>query len=218
LIRHIFIENKLFYLLWLSVLLVVGAVLPFIEKGDFSLWLNYRHTPILDRLFHYATWLGDGITVGIACLILLILKLRWGIIASLVSFCSAFLISLIKKAYNEPRPSLVFENMDLHYVDGVELYRNFSFPSGHTGAAFTLFLLLTIFTRNKQYTWLFFFLACMVAVSRVYLMQHFLIDVYAGALLGVLFTTVLYLPFYFWFRNRPRWAEFGALQLQTKSG
>lgn len=205
--RQLIKENKTFYLLWISTMLIVGALLPFTEKGDFSLWLNFRHSPIADHLFRYATWMGDGITVAIMCFVLLFVRLRWGIAMTLVSFCSAFLVSLIKKEYNEPRPSVVFENMDLHYVNGLELYRNFSFPSGHTAAAFTMFLLLSFFFQDRRYTLLFFILACIVAVSRVYLMQHFLIDVYFGALFGVLFGTLLYWPFATLPFFQKRWAS-----------
>lgn len=210
--RAIILANKRFYLLWLSAMIIVGAILPFTEKGDFSLWLNFRHSPAADALFRYITWMGDGIVIGIFCLVLLFVKLHWGISMTVVSFFSAFLVSLLKKEYNEPRPSVVFEHMDLHYVDGLELYKNFSFPSGHSAAAFTLFLLLSFFVTNQRYQYLFFVLACGVAVSRVYLMQHFLVDVYVGALLGVVFGTLLYWPFAVLPVFKRKWAQWGLLK------
>lgn len=179
--RSIILDNKRFYTLWLITMIVVGCILPFTEKGDFSLWLNFRNNWFYDVFFRYATWLGDGVVIGIICLVLLFVRLGWGITATVVSFFSAFFVSLIKKQVNAPRPSLVFENMDLHYVQGLDLYKNFSFPSGHTAAAFTMFLLLSAFVKDKRYTYVFFFLAVIVAISRVYLLQHFLIDVYFGA-------------------------------------
>lgn len=214
--RQLIRTHKVFYLLWLTAMVVIGALLLLIEKDDFSLWLNRHHTPVADYFFRYATWLGDGITVGIVCLVLLFVKLRWGISLTVVSFFSAFLVSLIKKSYNEPRPSVVFQNMDLHYVDGLELYKNFSFPSGHTAAAFTLFLLLSFFVAKKHYQYLFFILATIVAVSRVYLLQHFLIDVYFGALFGVVFGTVLYWPFATLPLFNRKWAQWGLLNKSTK--
>lgn len=215
--RTLLKENTAFYALWLFAMVTVGIIILTTEKGDFSLWLNFRHTSLWDAFFRYATWMGDGIVVGIVCLVLLFIKLRWGIAMSLVSFCSAFFVSLIKKEYNEPRPSVVFSNMDLHYVNGLELYRNFSFPSGHTAAAFTLFLLLTCFSRNKRYAWLYFTLACVVAISRVYLLQHFLVDVYFGALFGVVFGTLLYWPFSLLKWEGKKWAEWGPLRLPRRS-
>lgn len=211
-IRH----NKEFYLLWAITMIIVGAILPFTEKSDFSLWLNFRHTQAADYFFRYATWLGDGFVIGVICLILFILKLRWGIIASVGSFFSALFINLIKKEYNEPRPSVVLKNMDLHYVKGLDLYSNFSFPSGHTAAAFTLCVLLCYFAQDKRYTRLFFALAVIVAISRVYLLQHFLVDVYFGALLGTIFGTILLWPFIkIPLFSRP-WSEIGILSGNRK--
>ena len=185
-------ENKIFYLLCLVWFLAAGIYLLIYDKGTFSLWLNKNHSPAADIFFRYATWLGDGYTVGIACLILLLVKLRYGIIASLVSFVSAFLISLLKDFYNEARPAIYFKGQDIHIVEGLKQYQWHSFPSGHTAAAFTLFCLFAIFVKNKNYSYLFFGLALLVAISRVYLMQHFLVDVYFGSLFGLIFTLGLY--------------------------
>ncbi len=209
--------HKRFYLLWLITMIVVGIVLICTDKSDFSLWLNAHHSIAADYFFRYATWLGDGFTVGIVCLVLLFVKLRWGISMSVVSFVSAFFVSLIKQTYNEPRPSVVFHQMQLHYVNGIELYKNYSFPSGHTAAAFTLFLLLSFFVSNKKYQYLFFGLACIVAVSRVYLLQHFLVDVYFGALFGVIFGTLLYWPFAVIPAFQKKWAQWGLLNRQHQA-
>lgn len=185
-------ENKIFFLLCILWFVIAGIYLLIYNKGAFSLWMNANHNPTSDTFFRYATWLGDGYTIGIVCLLLLFVKLRFGIIASLVSFTSAFLISLLKDFYNEARPSLYFKDMDIHYVEGLKLYQWHSFPSGHTAAAFTLFCLFAIFVKNKNYGYLFFGLALLVAISRVYLMQHFLVDVYFGSLFGLIFTLILY--------------------------
>ena len=211
-------ENKIFFLLCLTWFVVAGVYLLIFDKGVFSLWMNKNHSPAADTFFRYATWLGDGYTVGIACLFLFFVKLRYGIITSLVSFTSAFLISLLKDFYNEARPSLYFQGQEIHFVEGLKLYQWHSFPSGHTAAAFTLFCLFAIFVKNKSYGYLFFGLALLVAFSRVYLMQHCLVDVYFGSLFGLIFTLVLYqlimiTPL---FRNK-KWHERSVLNRKQES-
>ncbi len=185
-------ENRLFLSLCMLWFAASGIPLLFTGKGAFSLWLNNLHTPFLDIFFRYATWLGDGNVIIIICFLLFFVKYRYAIVTSLVSFTSAWFISLIKHSVDEERPSLFFKNMSVHYVDGVELYQRMSFPSGHTAAAFTLFFLFMIFTADKKYAWLYFALAVTAALSRVYLMQHFLVDVFFGSFFGILFTLILY--------------------------
>lgn len=60
---------------------------------------------------------------------------------------------------------------------------DFSFPSGHTGAAFAVVAALWI---RKNWLWRpCFILAVLIAFSRLYLYVHFPTDVLAGILLGV---------------------------------
>ena len=71
--------------------------------------------------------------------------------------------------------------------------RSFSFVSGHatTSMAVTLMvhLLLKDFTRI---TWLFFIWPLMFAYSRIYVGVHFPIDVFCGALLGMMLGVLFY--------------------------
>lgn len=185
-------QHQLFYICWLVWFIAAGSYLLFNSLPSASLALNELHSPAADIFFRYMTWGGDGIVISIICLLLLLVKLRYGIIMSLVSFISAFFVSLLKKFYDEPRPSRFFEGQDLNWVDGIDLYANHSFPSGHAAAAFTMCLILTVFVKNKRLGILFFLIALLVAISRVYLFQHFLIDVWIGSLCGIVFGTILY--------------------------
>jgi membrane-associated phospholipid phosphatase len=61
-----------------------------------------------------------------------------------------------------------------------------SFPSGHTLSAFALYGFLAFSSKNKTVsTVLLLALAVLVAISRVYLLQHFLQDILMGSVLGV---------------------------------
>jgi membrane-associated phospholipid phosphatase len=184
-------QHKTFYQSWLIWFILVGLYLSFNSKAAGSLALNEIHTPVGDIFFRYITWGGDGILIGIVCFVFLFVRLRYGILLSLVSFISAFFVSLLKQFYDEPRPSRYFAGQDVNWVDGIDLYANHSFPSGHAAAAFTMFLLMSFFFNNKSLTAVFFILALLVAISRVYLFQHFLIDVWVGSLCGVVFGTIL---------------------------
>ena len=85
------------------------------------------------------------------------------------------------------RPTAYFdETIDWNPVEGVEIATRNTLPSGHTISGFAiLFFCSLVFNRR----WLFvvgFILAAGVAISRIYLLQHFFVDVYFGAVLGML--------------------------------
>ena len=61
-----------------------------------------------------------------------------------------------------------------------------SFPSGHTTAAFAMYCSFSYYVKSKRVDLVLFLVAFLVGYSRIYLSQHFLIDVIFGAILGVL--------------------------------
>lgn len=60
-----------------------------------------------------------------------------------------------------------------------------SFPSNHAANSFALATLLAFY--HPKMTWVFLAAAALVAFSRIYLGQHYPLDVLGGALLGVAF-------------------------------
>jgi membrane-associated phospholipid phosphatase len=86
-----------------------------------------------------------------------------------------------------PRPVTYFENTEtLHLVEGVKMHSMNSFPSGHTMTAFAIFMILVLITKNKFLKIVWVVIAILAGYSRVYLSQHFLGDVLAGAIMGIL--------------------------------
>jgi len=73
----------------------------------------------------------------------------------------------------------------IHAVTGVELNKVNSFPSGHTGTAFSIFLTGCLLIRNRWVIPFGFLYAAMVGYSRIYLAQHFPVDVGAGIITGL---------------------------------
>nr|MCU0348977.1 phosphatase PAP2 family protein [Saprospiraceae bacterium] len=82
----------------------------------------------------------------------------------------------------------------LTFVEGVDLHSAAtSFPSGHAMSAFALYsLLVFILPSQKRFALPLFALALSVAISRIYLVQHFWPDVYAGGIIGVLLAMLWY--------------------------
>jgi membrane-associated phospholipid phosphatase len=77
-------------------------------------------------------------------------------------------------------------------IEGVQLHSNNSFPSGHATTAFSIFCLLSILYVDRRYGVLFFILALMASYSRIYIGQHFFADIYAGSIIGVGTTLIIF--------------------------
>ena len=81
----------------------------------------------------------------------------------------------------------VYQNTgrEIHLVSGVEIHYLQSFPSGHTMTAFALACFVAIVLKQTKLSVFCLFLAILVGISRIYLFQHFPIDVFSGSILGV---------------------------------
>lgn len=172
------------------------ALLPFYEKGAIELKINHFHHPILDAFLANITHLGDGLILIIPFVFFIFYKYCYLLLLAISSLIHLILVHIAKKwlFHGMPRPAEFFKDIPFYEVPGVELHHWGSFPSGHTTTAFMLasFLYL-ILPKKMKIHWLLMGLAFLVGFSRVYLMQHFLMDVWAGALLGVLSSLVSYM-------------------------
>lgn len=189
-------ENKVFLVLY-ALFLCAGAVLiACFEKGDEIIYANSLHNVWLDRFFLNVTRLAE-----FPAFLLIVMYavfsglgrgfLLWVNIMFVFLFTSLFKYMLFA---DEVRPAVFFEGKTLlTFTDGLEVARYNSFPSGHTATAFAVFFMLSIMLGSKKWSVVLFTLALLVAVSRVYLMQHFFRDVYFGSLLAVVVTTAVWL-------------------------
>jgi membrane-associated phospholipid phosphatase len=194
------IKQKKIYFIALAVYFILGAlVLLFTEKGQTELFLNQHHHPALDFVFKYITYLGDGL-IGIPFILLMPLFYNafQGVVLLSAAGLTFVVVHFLKWVVfqGSPRPSLFFaEGPLLHYVEGVNVHLYNSFPSGHTAQAFCLFMVLALFSKNNFQALLFLLGAIAVAVSRMYLMQHFFVDTYFGALIATIITFFTYTYF-----------------------
>ena len=69
---------------------------------------------------------------------------------------------------------------------------SYSFPSGHTTAAFELGIAMFL-ALKKKYSWVFPVFSALVGLSRIYLMVHYVTDVLGGMVIGTLAGVVGYL-------------------------
>ena len=180
------------WLLWGFFFLLGILFLAIFQNSNFSIIINASHNNFLDQFFKYITFLGDGRFVFLIALIYLFANKKYGTSILISLIINTILIQVLKRVVfsNRFRPSFYFKNLiedgSWNMIDGVELYEKFSFPSGHTALIFCLCMSICIFMKKKYLPLLLVILAYIVGFSRIYLSQHFLIDVLAGALIGSL--------------------------------
>lgn len=188
--------NKYFLSLTLLYLLTTSTYILSTPKGAFLLWLNSLHNPFLDYFFYYFTFVGDGLFVIALVLIFTLFNYKNAINLFTIYAISGLLAQLLKVIFNTPRPKAYFEGIKtLHLLPWVHVYNTYSMPSGHTTTAFALAFFLSTLFKNKILQTLFFILAIIVALSRVYLCQHFPEDTIVGAFIGI--TIAIICDYYF---------------------
>lgn len=213
--RQLFKENRYFIIPWLLLLVVVMVLLSVYSKARLHIFSNEMNSPFFDLFFKYITNLGDGVMIALLLVVLLFVKYRYALAFLTGSLAASLIINLIKKVFLHDilRPSKYFdlyETYQLHLVEGVKLHSYQSFPSGHTTTAFNLFFMLALLVENRWLKLLFLTIATVVAYSRVYLSQHFLIDIAAGSVFGVV---SIFFAFYFFNRGDKSWLDKSVLNL-----
>ena len=146
-------------------------------------WLNYA--------MKYISMLAAHGEISIACCaILLIFKRtrRCGFAMAVALVVDFVVVNLIlKNAVGRERP-WTHEELgwaeDFYRQYGIELSRDYCFPSGHTAVTFCAAAVLVIFYRAKAIPAVF--VALLIGFSRIYLCEHYVSDVAAGIIIGSL--------------------------------
>ncbi|MFW6035582.1 MAG: phosphatase PAP2 family protein [Halothermotrichaceae bacterium] len=150
---------------------------------DFIVFLQTYSNPTLDNIFELITMIGEDI------FFILILSIFFWCVDKQFSYKLGFaylsggiLSTSIKEVTAIPR--IIGEegirSLRLHTAGG------YSFPSGHTVSATLLLSSLMTKVKRKWFYFLAGLMIVLVAISRMYLGVHRLIDVIGGLLIGIL--------------------------------
>jgi undecaprenyl-diphosphatase len=195
--------------LFLSALVAFGYIADTIvleqeDKFDSAAFamMHTIESPAMTSIARAITFLGSSnfllpTYILLICFFLWKKQRRTAIIIFIFSGISLLLGTLLKSIFKRARPALDFLQEE---PDG------FSFPSGHTLAAFTftgvIIYLLSQSRLQTVYKWILgtlsFLLACLIGLSRIYLHVHFASDVLGGFCvtliwLGISFYTLQFL-------------------------
>ena len=148
-------------------------------------WFQTLHTPVLDKVMVFITSLGNAgiIWIVMTIVFLLIPKMRkTGAVMAAALIIDLLLCNVILK-------NLVARTRPYDVNTGVQLLvsrlHDYSFPSGHTAAAFASVTALHLAGEKKLWKPVLV-LACLIGISRLYLYVHYPTDVLGGVFAGVI--------------------------------
>lgn len=196
-------RNSIFLSLWLASVVALTIALCTIDKGSLHLLLCDHHSAwgdvLMPILSDTCNWLPYVVVV-----VLLIWRWRVGVFVGGSLILSTLIAQALKHTVCAPRPLTWFAehmpDITLPLTEGVRMNYYLSFPSGHTTTFFCLyFALCVLFTAKCKVprAWsvvvqlLLFLLAAISSYSRLYLSQHFALDVLAGMIIGVVSVAII---------------------------
>lgn len=183
-------------------LLVIFDVTENIDQSIISFVVENSGNPSTDLLMQLITETGDSFyMLGFGILMLLLKRTRRiGITLMILIVLSTLLTGYIKCGIDRDRPDFEYEGISFPVDISRDTFAlfceggfNASYPSGHAARSmiFGIILGYALSERFPRGAYLLLLYPTLVSMSRVYVLQHYPMDVIGGAILGIMLAGVM---------------------------
>ena len=200
------IRSRSFVLLTILFLILTWLVYSGVtESFDQSIILFFSENvgnPTLDIVMQYITESGDVFNMLIFGIVMLIIPKtrRIGITLMILIVLSTLLTGYIKCGIDRDRPDFDYEGVEFPVEISRDTFALFceggfdaSYPSGHAARAmiFGIILGYALSERFPRGAYLMLLYPVMISLSRVYVLQHYPMDVIGGTVIGIMLAGVM---------------------------
>ncbi len=200
------IRSRSFVLLSILFLILTWLVYSGVtESFDQSITLFFSENvgnPTLDIVMQYITESGDVFNMLIFGIVMLIIPKtrRIGITLMILIVISTLLTGYIKCGIDRDRPDFDYEGVEFPVEISRDTFALFceggfdaSYPSGHAARAiiFGIILGYALSERFPRGAYLMLLYPVMISLSRVYVLQHYPMDVIGGTVIGIMLAGVM---------------------------
>lgn len=171
--------------------LILNSLIEFSLQNPHPFWLNV--------FFINYTFLGDGFfAICLVAYFLVYLKKKKTALQLTASILlTTIIVQIIKNLFSNAEWQIFFEQGQyLFFTDESTLANTHAFPSAHTAIGFAWATVLLLKIQHKIWQIPGIIAMILLGVSRLYLAQHSIMEVVAGALIGSMAAlAIIYLPF-----------------------
>lgn len=139
---------------------------------DFLRLLEGIRSPLFNKIFQFVTYFGQELLIiAFICTLYWCVNKRFAYILGFTYFTAGLCVQTLKITFRIPRPWIIDPNF--HPVESaVPAATGYSFPSGHTQGATSLFAPIAFHTKKRILSFLCVCAFLLVGFSRIYLGVH----------------------------------------------
>ncbi len=172
------------------------------DQNIISFFSENVGNPTIDLTMQYITESGDVFNMmGFGIIMLIIPKTRRiGITLMILIVLSTLLTGYIKCGIDRDGPDFEYDGAPFYVEISRDTYALFceggsdaSYPSGHAARSMIIAIILgyALSERFPRGAYLLFLFPVMISISRIYVLQHFPMDVIGGAVIGIMLAGVM---------------------------